>query len=67
MLVGTLLKIYFLFYLSFVVNQILSGEARDSIVENIHAKLIEVGEKVKDGDIPVELYQITKVIMSCIN
>ena len=46
---------------SFVVSQILSGESRESIVENIHSKLIEVGQKVKDGEIPVELYQITKV------
>ena len=46
---------------SFVVSQILSGESREVILENIHTKLTEVGEKVKKGDIPIELYHITKV------
>ncbi|XP_022344658.2 DNA polymerase alpha catalytic subunit-like [Crassostrea virginica] len=45
---------------NFVVEQILSGESRETIVENIHTKLMEVGEKVRDGKIPVELYYITK-------
>ncbi|XP_052105058.1 DNA polymerase alpha catalytic subunit-like [Mytilus californianus] len=44
----------------FVVGQILSGENRELIVETIHSKLIEVGEKVKNNDIPVELYYISK-------
>ncbi len=44
-----------------MVSQILSGEIRETIVENIHSKLIEVGQKVRDGECPVELYQITKV------
>ena len=44
-----------------MVEQILSGESRETIVENIHTKLMEVGEKVRDGKIPVELYYITKV------
>ena len=48
-------------YSRFVVGQILSGESRELIVENIHAKLIEVGDKVKQDQIPVELYMITKV------
>ena len=51
---------HFLFR-SFVVSEILSGENRETIVETIHTKLQEVGQKVKDGEIPVELYQITKV------
>lgn len=46
---------------SFVVEQILSGETRETIVENIHSKLMEVGEKVRNGDVPIELYYITKV------
>lgn len=49
------------FVCSFVVEQILSGETRETIVENIHSKLMEVGEKVRNGDIPIELYYITKV------
>lgn len=49
------------FFCSFVVEQILSGETRETIVENIHSKLMEVGEKVRNGDVPIELYYITKV------
>nr|XP_034328264.1 DNA polymerase alpha catalytic subunit isoform X1 [Crassostrea gigas] len=45
---------------NFVVEQILSGETRETIVENIHSKLMEVGEKVRNGDVPIELYYITK-------
>ncbi len=55
----TLVTIWFL--CSFVVTQILSGENRETIVDNIHSKLQEVGQKVKDGEIPVDLYLITKV------
>lgn len=49
------------------MEQILSGETRETIVENIHSKLMEVGEKVRNGDIPIELYYITKVqyILTC--
>ena len=46
---------------SYVVDQILSGESREIIVENIHAKLCEVRESVKNEEILVELYQISKV------
>ncbi|KAL5004890.1 hypothetical protein ScPMuIL_018346 [Solemya velum] len=44
----------------FIVSQILSGESRELILENIHSKLIDVGEKVKENDVPVEFYYITK-------
>ncbi|ELU17443.1 hypothetical protein CAPTEDRAFT_228337 [Capitella teleta] len=44
----------------FVVDQILSGSSRENVVENIHAKLMEVGELVKGGDVPIDLYYITK-------
>ena len=53
----------FKFSCSFVVSQILSGENREIIVDTIHSKLQEVGQKVKDGENPVELYQITKVTL----
>lgn len=46
---------------SYVVDQILSGNSREAIVENIHSKLMEIGQKVKDGQIPLDLYVITKV------
>ncbi|KAL8595946.1 hypothetical protein ACOMHN_018258 [Nucella lapillus] len=44
----------------FVVSQILSGELREMVVENIHAKLQEVGEKVRNNELPLELFFITK-------
>lgn len=44
-----------------MVSQILSGENRETILENIHSKLTDVGAEVKEGKIPVELYYITKV------
>ncbi|XP_069103569.1 DNA polymerase alpha catalytic subunit-like isoform X1 [Argopecten irradians] len=47
---------------NFVVDQILSGESKETVVENIHNKLMEVGEKVKDNKIPVELFYITKAL-----
>lgn len=45
---------------NFVVQQILSGQSRESILENIHLKLSEVGEKVCKNELPVDLYLITK-------
>lgn len=45
----------------YVVNEILSGENKESILENIHGKLREVKDAVHSGDIPIDLYYITKV------
>ncbi|CAE1306579.1 POLA1 [Acanthosepion pharaonis] len=45
---------------NFVVQQILSGQNRESVLENIHLKLSEVGEKVCKNELPVDLYLITK-------
>lgn len=45
----------------YVVNEILSGESKESILDNIHGKLREVKEAVHGGDIPLDLYYITKV------
>ncbi|XP_021372053.1 DNA polymerase alpha catalytic subunit-like [Mizuhopecten yessoensis] len=47
---------------NFVVDQILSGESKETVVENIHNKLMEVGEKVNDNQVPVELFFITKAL-----
>lgn len=47
------------------MEQILSGDSRETIVENIHTKLMEVGEKVRNGEVAVELYYITKVTIHC--
>ncbi|XP_041358143.1 DNA polymerase alpha catalytic subunit-like [Gigantopelta aegis] len=45
---------------NFVVSQILSGESAEVILENIHSKLQEVGVKVMNNELPVDLYYITK-------
>ncbi|CAH1781279.1 unnamed protein product [Owenia fusiformis] len=47
---------------NYVVSQILSGENKDIILENIHAKLTEVGEQVAEGKIDMELFYITKAL-----
>lgn len=46
---------------SYVIGQILSDQSRDVIVENIQKHLVEVGEKVAAGDIPLNQYEIHKV------
>lgn len=44
-----------------MIGQILSDQSRDVIVENIQKHLIEVGEKVAGGDLPLSQYEIHKV------
>ncbi|BFZ06575.1 hypothetical protein BsWGS_09614 [Bradybaena similaris] len=44
----------------FVIDQILSGESREAVVENIHAKLQKVGDEVRQGELPLQLFYITK-------
>lgn len=48
---------------SYVISQILSDQNREDIVENIQKHLVEVGEKVAAGDIPLTQYEIHKVRM----
>lgn len=48
---------------SYVIGQILSDQSRDVIVENIQKHLVEVGEKVAAGEIPLNQYEIHKVTM----
>lgn len=48
---------------SYVIGQILSDQNRDVIVENIQKHLVEMGEKVAAGDIPLNQYEIHKVRM----
>ena len=43
------------------MNEILSGESKETVLENIHNKLREVKEAVTQGEIPLDLYYITKV------
>lgn len=44
-----------------MIGQILSDQSRDVIVENIQKHLVEVGEKVAGGAIPLNQYEIHKV------
>uniref|UniRef100_A0A3B4X0P2 DNA polymerase n=1 Tax=Seriola lalandi dorsalis TaxID=1841481 RepID=A0A3B4X0P2_SERLL len=44
----------------YVIGQILSDQSRDVIVENIQKHLVEVGEKVASGAIPLNQYEIHK-------
>lgn len=51
----------FLSLYSFVIGQILSDQSRDAIVENIQKRLIEIGENVLNGSVPVSQFEINKV------
>lgn len=44
-----------------MIGQILSDQTRDVIVENIQKHLVEMGEKVANGTIALNLYEINKV------
>lgn len=44
----------------FILNQILSGEATETVVENIHEYLSTIGESVRKGKIPLEEFIIFK-------
>ncbi|KAK7879394.1 hypothetical protein WMY93_030730 [Mugilogobius chulae] len=47
---------------NYVIGQILSDQSRDAIVENIQKHLVEVGEKVAAGDIPLSQFEIHKAL-----
>ncbi|KAJ1117106.1 hypothetical protein NDU88_005306 [Pleurodeles waltl] len=47
---------------NYIITQILSDQSRDTIVENIQKQLVEIGEKVVNGSIPVNQYEITKAL-----
>ncbi|XP_051538703.1 DNA polymerase alpha catalytic subunit isoform X3 [Myxocyprinus asiaticus] len=47
---------------NYVIGQILSDQNRDTIVENIQKHLIEVGEKVANGSIPLNMFEIHKAL-----
>ncbi|XP_014391552.1 PREDICTED: DNA polymerase alpha catalytic subunit isoform X1 [Myotis brandtii] len=51
-----------LFFCSFVIGQILSDQSRDTIVENIQKRLIEIGEDVLNGSVPVSQFEINKAL-----
>lgn len=45
---------------NYVIGQILSDQNRDTIIENIQKHLIEIGEKVANGNIPLNMFEIHK-------
>ncbi|KAF4027243.1 hypothetical protein G4228_018762 [Cervus hanglu yarkandensis] len=47
---------------NFVIGQILSDQSRDTIVENIQKRLIEIGENVLNGTVPVSQFEINKAL-----
>ncbi|KAM6977643.1 DNA polymerase alpha catalytic subunit [Aplochiton taeniatus] len=47
---------------NYVIGQILSDQSRDAIVENIQRHLVELGEKVASGDIPLSQFEISKAL-----
>ncbi|XP_018416639.1 PREDICTED: DNA polymerase alpha catalytic subunit [Nanorana parkeri] len=47
---------------NYVISQILSDQPRDTIVENIQKKLMEIGETVVNGGVPVSQYEINKAL-----
>ncbi|XP_058186659.1 DNA polymerase alpha catalytic subunit isoform X1 [Rhododendron vialii] len=44
----------------FCLDQILSGGSCEDVVESIHKKLMEVQEEMRNGQVPLEEYVITK-------
>uniref|UniRef100_A0A8B9Q979 DNA polymerase n=1 Tax=Apteryx owenii TaxID=8824 RepID=A0A8B9Q979_APTOW len=47
---------------NYVIGQILSDQPRDIIVENIQRRLIEIGENVINGQIPINQFEINKAL-----
>uniref|UniRef100_A0A8B9N8U2 DNA polymerase n=1 Tax=Accipiter nisus TaxID=211598 RepID=A0A8B9N8U2_9AVES len=47
---------------NYIIGQILSDQPRDIIVENIQRQLIEIGENVINGKIPVNQFEINKAL-----
>uniref|UniRef100_A0A663DY49 DNA polymerase n=1 Tax=Aquila chrysaetos chrysaetos TaxID=223781 RepID=A0A663DY49_AQUCH len=47
---------------NYIIGQILSDQPRDIIVENIQRRLIEIGENVINGKIPVNQFEINKAL-----
>uniref|UniRef100_A0A8D2J7L8 DNA polymerase n=1 Tax=Varanus komodoensis TaxID=61221 RepID=A0A8D2J7L8_VARKO len=47
---------------NYIISQILSDQSRDVIVENIQAKLIQIGENVANGCVPIKQFEINKAL-----
>jgi DNA polymerase alpha subunit A len=52
----------------YVLDQILSGEATEDVVENIHEYLTKLGENVRNGSIKQDdfiIFKVRYVILFC--
>ncbi|MGH0186842.1 UNVERIFIED_CONTAM: hypothetical protein FKN15_022648 [Acipenser sinensis] len=47
---------------NYVIAQILSDQPRDTIVENIQKRLMEIGESVVNGSTPLNMFEINKAL-----
>uniref|UniRef100_A0A8C4VNI1 DNA polymerase n=1 Tax=Gopherus evgoodei TaxID=1825980 RepID=A0A8C4VNI1_9SAUR len=47
---------------NYVIGQILSDQSRDTIVENIQRRLIEIGENVINDRVPISQFEINKAL-----
>ncbi|XP_015196960.2 DNA polymerase alpha catalytic subunit isoform X1 [Lepisosteus oculatus] len=47
---------------NYVIGQILSDQPRDTIVENIQRRLMEIGESVVNGTVPLSQFEIHKAL-----
>lgn len=45
----------------YVLDRVLSGEATETVIEQIHEYLTSLGEKIRSGQVPLEHYIIVKV------
>ena len=46
-----------------MLNQILSGDATETVVENIHEYLSTIGQNIRDNKIAVEEFIVFKVML----
>ena len=51
-------------YIRAILKEVLSGEATEIVVENIHEYLTDIGKKIREGKIPLEEFIIYKVCLS---
>ncbi|XP_061483331.1 DNA polymerase alpha catalytic subunit isoform X3 [Rhineura floridana] len=47
---------------NYIVGKILSDQSRDAIVEDIQRRLIQIGENVVNGSVPVKQFEINKAL-----
>lgn len=45
-----------------MIDEILSDKSRETILENIHQYLIEIGEKIARGNVPLHKFEVSKAL-----